>query len=270
VPISTLIIDSPRLVSAIHISNQDPLWNTPLRQHENTEFFFVQKGRGEFQVNKQVLMVNEGDLIVYNPFVEHAEKSSVDRPIKGIRITLTNLQINGNLKGCIIQPNAHPIYHIHSNQMIIDKLLTEILGEYNNPQIGSDEIISSLLQTVVVIIVRLINQTEPVNNLSISQNVRGYIERNFHEELSLSFLASLVFVSPYHLSHLFKDEIGMSPIQYLIHCRIEESKRLLEHSDQSIREISANVGYPNANYFNLLFKKVTGHSPGKYRKNQIN
>jgi AraC-like DNA-binding protein len=79
-------------------------------------------------------------------------------------------------------------------------------------------------------------------------------------------LAKLVHINAYHLAHTFKEDTGMAPIQYLVHCRIEESKKLLTYSDLSISEIAMKVGYPNANYFNLLFKKMAGVPPGVYRK----
>ncbi|WP_420491993.1 helix-turn-helix domain-containing protein [Neobacillus drentensis] len=58
----------------------------------------------------------------------------------------------------------------------------------------------------------------------------------------------------------------ISPIQYLITHRIEVDKTMLVHSDLPIRKIASEVGYPNENYINLLFKKFTEYSPGKFRK----
>jgi YesN/AraC family two-component response regulator len=99
------------------------------------------------------------------------------------------------------------------------------------------------------------------------QNVKAYIENNFEQDLSVKDLAELVFVSPYHLIHMFKNEVDMAPIQYLIYCRMEEAKRLLECTDLSNSEISVRIGYPNPNYFSQVFKKMIGVTPGKYRSN---
>ncbi|MHB8061556.1 MAG: helix-turn-helix transcriptional regulator, partial [Ruminiclostridium sp.] len=99
----------------------------------------------------------------------------------------------------------------------------------------------------------------------ISYKVKMYIEENFQKDLSLNDLSDIVYVSPYHLAHTFKDEMGVSPIQYLINCRIEAAKKLLQNSSKSVVEIASQVGYSNANYFNILFKKATGKSPGKFR-----
>jgi YesN/AraC family two-component response regulator len=51
----------------------------------------------------------------------------------------------------------------------------------------------------------------------------------------------------------------------LIYCRIEEAKRLLLGTDLSISDISVRIGYPNSNYFNQIFKKMVGMTPGKFR-----
>ena len=74
-----------------------------------------------------------------------------------------------------------------------------------------------------------------------------------------------LYISPSHISHLFKEETGQSPINYLIKCRIEESKNLLVTTQKSIKEIAYSVGYGNISYFNALFKKYTGMTPGTYR-----
>ena len=95
---------------------------------------------------------------------------------------------------------------------------------------------------------------------------KEYIEKHYKENLSLSELADHVNVSVYHLSHMFKEEVGISPIQYAIFCRMEYAKKQLRETSCSVQKIAVELGYENPNYFNLLFKKTVGISPGTYRK----
>ena len=67
---------------------------------------------------------------------------------------------------------------------------------------------------------------------------------------------------------LFHKEVGAPPMQYLNRYRIQQAKRLLEHSDRSIAEIAEMVGIPRANYFTRLFSDVVGVSPTRYRARQ--
>lgn len=94
-----------------------------------------------------------------------------------------------------------------------------------------------------------------------------YIEENYSGNISLNDLSAIVFVSPYHLSHIFKASRGVSPIQYLIGVRIERAKEMLKNTTLSVAEIAAAVGYPNTNYFNDIFKRSAGVTPGRFRKN---
>ena len=59
--------------------------------------------------------------------------------------------------------------------------------------------------------------------------------------------------------------MGISPINYLISKRIEESKNLLCTTNYSIRDISTIVGFSNSSYFSQMFKKSTGLSPREYK-----
>ena len=59
--------------------------------------------------------------------------------------------------------------------------------------------------------------------------------------------------------------MGISPINYLISKRIDESKNLLTTTNYSIRDISSIVGFSNSSYFSQMFKKITGSSPKSYK-----
>jgi YesN/AraC family two-component response regulator len=61
--------------------------------------------------------------------------------------------------------------------------------------------------------------------------------------------------------------MGISPINYLINKRIDESKKLLSTTNYSIRDISSIVGFSNSSYFSQMFKKIAGISPKTFRLN---
>ena len=68
------------------------------------------------------------------------------------------------------------------------------------------------------------------------------------------------------LKRRFKTATGSSLIEYLQNLRIEESKRLLEQGNLPIEDISETVGYLDISFFRRLFKRLTGLTPGKYRR----
>ena len=85
-------------------------------------------------------------------------------------------------------------------------------------------------------------------------------------ELSVSRLAEEACVTPNHLSKLFKRELGISPLDYLLVRRLEHASKLLRGTPMTVREIAFACGFENETYFNRQFRKFMGLSPGKYRK----
>jgi len=107
------------------------------------------------------------------------------------------------------------------------------------------------------------------NTRPLSEPVRkgiDYITRFYdHRLVSIKAMAAASGRSLYYFSRLFHQEVGMSPIAYLNHFRVEQSKRLLEESDKSVSHVASRVGFPDQNYFAKAFKQIAGVSPQKYR-----
>ena len=92
------------------------------------------------------------------------------------------------------------------------------------------------------------------------------IDKNYKENIRLGDIAAATHTNAYYLSHLFKAEIGLSPMKYVILRRIGEAQNLLINTDMTITQIAAQVGYNNSNYFQNVFKGALGMTPGEYRR----
>lgn len=90
--------------------------------------------------------------------------------------------------------------------------------------------------------------------------------RNLEKHVTLDSLAAAVDMSVSRLAHLFRDQMGVPPLQYLESQRMRRARQLLEVSSLSVKQIAADVGFENPFYFTLRFKKATGVSPTEYRK----
>lgn len=263
---STILIDTPQFIAASEINQKDPSWFKSYNNADYTQIIFIEKGRIDFKFADHLFVGKQGDLIILDFKSNIEAKFSINEPPEGISMCFSNLHINGKQKGYLMDSMDLPVIHLQEEKNEIHNYFHAILREIELQYSGYQDVISSILQTVIIKITRHLKKA---NDLSVSPVyiiVKKYIEENFRQELTLNELANLVYISPYHLSHVFKEEVGMPPIQYMIHCRIEEAKRLLKYSDLSVREIAEVIGYDNPNYFNLLFKKMTGNPPGKYRK----
>jgi two-component system response regulator YesN len=94
----------------------------------------------------------------------------------------------------------------------------------------------------------------------------AYLRQHLEREITVELVARELFVSPSHLMHLFKAELGKTFNDCLVEYRIERAKELLRENSYKIYEVCAKVGYNDTKYFSQLFKKVTGFSPSEYGK----
>ena len=77
-------------------------------------------------------------------------------------------------------------------------------------------------------------------------------------------------MNKYYLSHSFKKEYGISPVNYLISRRIDESKYLLAETDLSMSQIAQLLGFSSLSYFSQVFRRTQDISPMEYRQNTKN
>lgn len=95
----------------------------------------------------------------------------------------------------------------------------------------------------------------------------AYIHRHYmRSDLGLQDVCSALAVSKSYLSPIFKNHTGMTFVEYLTVVRMNEAKVLLAGTDLKIYEIAAQVGFRNAHYFSLTFRKQTGVSASDYRE----
>jgi AraC family transcriptional regulator len=93
-----------------------------------------------------------------------------------------------------------------------------------------------------------------------------HIHNHLADDLSLEVIAKVAGMSPYYFARLFKQVIGKTPHQYILHCRMECAKQLLLENTCSITEVAAQVGFVSLSHFSKRFCKHTGMSPKSYRE----
>jgi AraC family transcriptional regulator len=98
------------------------------------------------------------------------------------------------------------------------------------------------------------------------RRVLEYMHVHLDQELSLTALAAVAQMSPYHFSRLFKQSTGLSPHQYLLHQRVESAKHLLADPRRKIAEVSDALGFPHQSHFTATFHTLVGITPGEYRR----
>lgn len=98
------------------------------------------------------------------------------------------------------------------------------------------------------------------------QQIIDYINVYLDRDLSLKKLANSVQMSPHYFSRLFKETTGITPHQYVIRCRIEKAKELLQQGKLSIAAIAKEVGFVDQSHLHRYFKRLIGVTPKTYSR----
>ena len=118
-----------------------------------------------------------------------------------------------------------------------------------------------------------LNEIDKSTPLSQSQRyseaVCSYIRSHYSENLTINHLSDVVGLSPKYLCRIFHSVTGNTLIQYLTDVRLDIACHLLIHTDKSIGEIAASVGYSDALYFSKVFHSSYKISPSKFRKERV-
>lgn len=148
--------------------------------------------------------------------------------------------------------------------MIYDRDLIDpysVLEHFNNV-----DAIRNWLTNVVVGCASELNSRRSNSVSNVIARVQEYIAANFaNPDISLNSIAEHVYLNPTYLSKLYKNKTGESYLEYLTRVRIEKARQLLRQTLIRTADVGLAVGYPNAQYFTTLFRKVTGQTPLEYR-----
>jgi signal transduction histidine kinase/DNA-binding LacI/PurR family transcriptional regulator/CheY-like chemotaxis protein len=94
----------------------------------------------------------------------------------------------------------------------------------------------------------------------------AYIHENYMDEISRRDIAKYIGITEDHLTFCFRQELGTTPIEYLQRYRINQAKRLLKESQDTITEIAMKVGFSDSGYFSRIFRRGTGMPPDTFRR----
>ena len=101
---------------------------------------------------------------------------------------------------------------------------------------------------------------------SVVRRCENWLAEHYREIDAIKQMVAMIDVPERSLKRRFKSATGSTLIGHLQNLRIEQSKKLLENGGTPIEEVSAEVGYMDVSFFRRLFKRLTGLSPGQYRR----
>ena len=155
------------------------------------------------------------------------------------------------------------VYHILriavERKITLDKILPPERSSVSNFAELKSYITDILSRTI-----HLMLEERRKNSRSYLYKAKKYIEKNFDKEISVSFLAEMVFLEAGYLGDAFNKQFGCSINEYQHRLRIEKAIDLIKTADMTLNDVSAAVGYNNYNNFFSHFTRITHKKPTQY------
>ena len=115
---------------------------------------------------------------------------------------------------------------------------------------------------------KVANSKTPVSTDGCIQKAIRYIQQNTNQHLTVGDVASYVGFSKSYFSAYFKKTLGFSVSAFILRCKLEEGKELLQYTNKSISTISTFLCFSSQSHFHTAFKKQYGITPSEYRRQQ--
>jgi len=134
-------------------------------------------------------------------------------------------------------------------------------------RINNQEDLCAWISTALNEFIELVYSSQDARKVSQIGPAINYIDANYNKTITLADVARASHLSVSRLAHIFKEQMGITIIDYLTSVRIERAKQLLLATDQNCTEICFEVGYNNQSYFTRTFKDFVGMTPRQFRTN---
>lgn len=159
-----------------------------------------------------------------------------------------------------------------TNEAAIHQLIGRLIYLFTENNAAKDYFANLVLQELIVRLMQTKARMVLSTNLQQLANTNRlayavkYVQENIHRNLTIKDLADKACMSEPNFFRCFKQQYGITPVEYINQQRIQLAMKLLYNTSYSVSDICFASGYNNLNYFQKVFKKATGDTPANYRK----
>lgn len=250
--------------------------------HREFEFLMITKGNGNIFIDDNQYEIKENTAVFINSQQLHIGTSSDNNLCDFFAVVFSPEIFGSHGDDLILNKYVIPVMNkkISFNQIfspdipwqsnVID-MLKKIHSENRTQNIGYELKIKNLLLEIWRLC--FING-EKQNNINTDKSLEGikkafeYIHCEYASPLTLDDIANHANMSKGYFCRRFSDIMHMTPFEYLLCVRIENSCRMLSENRLSVGEISQECGFNSFSYFSKTFKKIIGCTPRDYIKQQ--
>lgn len=253
----------------------------PIHTHNGIEVYFFIQGDATLLIGDVIYSPSPGDMFIFNGSVLHRINPSKETPYIRSYVNFNELFIQDVLTGEMMDklsslfqfPNGLLVHWDSEEFEQIKELFNAMRDESEKESIGFKVMMKTYLAQMLFKIYRKTKQLysfhtvpSPSQKQSSVRRVLHFINQHYTESFSLDELSKILHLNKYYICHSFKEATGYTVNNYLIRKRIEEAKKLLLSTDNSVLDISEKLGFNTPVYFSRAFKQYVGVSPQSYRR----
>ena len=268
--------NDPKLLYVSEIRPDASTHPRVMHAHEDfVEIILICSGSSEYLIHDKKYFIRPGDLLVYNAGVVHDEISGPDIEIGSYCVAIGGLHMPGLKPNMLIPADEGYVFPTRRSFGDLRILFEMMFRNLASGEPRAEAFCSSLMHALLVKVLAVTEGADAADEKPVEEppilgrRIKEYIDRHYMEPITLQSMGEALHISPYYLSHVFKQMSGYSPVQYLLRRRIGEAQTLLITTDLPITRIAEMVGYDTQSYFNLQFTKNVGMPPNKFRQNYI-
>lgn len=268
--------NQPRLLYVSEIRPDASAHPRVMHAHADAvELILICSGSSEYLIHDKKVVIKAGDLLVYNAGVVHDEVSGPDMEVGSYCVGVGGLHMPGLRENALISDEKGYVFptgrYFEDMKELFVMMFRNLAAGEPHAELFCTSLLHALLVSVFTVTEGVGETREnPADEPHIlGSRIKDYIDRHYMEPITLQSMGEALRISPYYLSHVFKQMSGYSPVQYLLRRRIGEAQTLLITTELSVARIAEMVGYDSQSYFNLQFTKNVGMPPSRYRHNYI-
>lgn len=251
-----------------------------ISQCENFSIYFILEGKFEWLVDQRPQVIYPGDTVVVLP----GQKIGGSKGYLGVgtimwlKLKIEKIDSDGmalgkwsNLSagerrtiGKVLLLNDLPVLTVKE----VSGILQEMRLELTNQEIGYLTRVNYMLDSLLIVIGRQSTRQAssrrgfPQTFMKLEQELR----KNLAHQWTVEEMAGMVGLGTTAFTEKVKNFTGFSPMHYLINIRIAEATKLLKQNKINITAVALESGFYSSQHFSTTFKKLTGHTPGEFRK----
>ena len=252
--------------------------------HDAVEFIYVAEGACRLHFAHNVIKPSKNDLIVVSSNSIHSCDVTGKNgcTLINIHLLLKNNIVVTSVDHEFFSGFFQTIFSRDSfvrffNCIDIHPVIKNITEELEAQRPCYEDVVSNDIEKMLIVLCRQFNSRSQLSlHTGFSSYIRtavSYIENLITEDLSADSIAAAVHISPDYLMHLFRNEMGISLMDYVRRKKIEFSRDLLARTSMKIIDVASEAGFTNAQHFSTVFKRYTeGLTPRQYReqRSQLN